>query len=138
MLPLIVYRRPIRRRIRIARPEDKPIVTEIANYAFAPKDRTVWINGAFGRSDRTIYVLEEYGKIEAFAITRPEGTTLRIDLIGTWKPRMGYCQNLLYFIELTSTPNFSEVVAGTHSDNKPAQAFYEAMYYKCSPSSKPA
>ena len=130
MLPLKVYRRPIKRRIRLARPEDKAVVIEIANFAFAPKDRTVWIRGAFGRSDRTIYVLEEYGKIEGFVIIRPEGTDLRIDLIGTWKPLIGICRDLMEHVERTAPLDFSEVVAGTHGDNHGAQAFYEALGFK--------
>lgn len=133
MLPLKVYRHPIRRRIRLARPEDKPIVTEIANYAFAPKDRTVWINGAFGRSDRTIYVLEECGQIEGFVITRPEGSDLRIDLIGTWKPQTGICSDLMRYIEWTAPRDFAEIAAGTHGDNANAQHFYESLGYTCSP-----
>ena len=131
MLPLIVYRRPIRRRIRLARPEDKPIVTEIANYAFAPKDRTVWINGAFGRSDRTIYVLEEYGKVEGFIIIRYEETDLRIDLIGTWKPRTGICRALVDYVSYSDRRG-TEVVAGTYDGGD----FYQALGFKCSPSSK--
>lgn len=127
MLPLIIYRRPIRRRIRLARAEDKPVVIEIANEAFAPKDRTIWINGAFGRSDRTIYVLEEYGKVEGFAITRPEGTMLRIDLIGTWKPRRGICRDLMAYVEWTANGSFDQVVAGTHGDNLHGQGFYRAV-----------
>lgn len=131
MLPLIVYRRPIRRRIRLARAEDKPVLIDIANEAFAPKDRTIWINGAFGRSDRTIYVLEEYGRVEAFVITRPEGRDLRIDLIGTWKPRRGFCKALITYIELTSSLSFDQVVAGTHDDNQNGHEFYRAGGFTC-------
>ena len=131
MLPLIVYRRPIQRRIRLARAEDKSIVTEIANEAFAPKDRTNWIHGAFARSDRTIWVLEEYGKVEAFVITRAEGTDLRIDLIGTRKPRRGLCKALITYVELTAAYDFHQVVAGTHSDNQHSHAFYRAGGFTC-------
>lgn len=127
MLPLIVYRKPIRRRVRLARREDEEVVTEIANYAFAPKDRTTWIHGAFGRSDRTIYVLEDCGHVEGFVITREEGPHLRIDLIGTRKPRTGICRDLMKAVEFMSPYDMTEVVAGTHSDNDTAKLFYGAL-----------
>ena len=131
MLPLIVYRRPIQRRIRVARPEDKDIVTEIANRAFAPKDRTLWINGAFGRSDRTIYVLEHYGGVQAFIIMRAEGSDWRVDLIGVNSPRLGYGRDLMKYVEYVSPVEFEELVAGTHADNDGAQQFYHSQGFAC-------
>ena len=62
--------------------------------------------------------------------TRPEGADLRIDLIGTWKPLIGICRDLMEHVERTAPLDFSEVVAGTHGDNHGAQAFYEALGFK--------